>query len=1037
MGRTVTTEKNGANMNNGMIGLTLTTILALSTPGWAQKDMRPELLPPVCTVSPVIDGDLQDACWEKATRLNAFYIFKGKGETSSNVVARVTRDNAWLYVAFEIVRPHPETIQPSVLDHDGGASRDDSVEFFLDPGTDGKTYYHYLLNAANARAERECRHSKDIDITWDMPWRSATRITATGWQAEIGVPLFLLKDHDPDKATFNLCVNRVLVTLNSANVVVANRRESLSWAPVNRGFHEPANWGRLPGVDIARITEPLLLGLQSLKAGSYASDEAGTFYYELSGSIRKYTGNAGVINLVAEDKPVTGQGKSVSLEVVVAKARDTSFILQIPVASFSGRTAEVSLRDPKTGEILEKIILRNMADLSLMRSYARYSYYTSEKNADVACEIGLPDIEMQKVSLRATDQAGKTLAEVKTVTARTFIPVPTAKLQLGENIVTVELRRKDDTSLTRQDVSILKRAPRPGCEWKIDRAEKVILNNGKPFFVFGIMAQRVTTNDHEIIAKDLAEIGFNTVVRWSRTPWEDIEDLPKLGQKYGFHVVDFPAMCYQWPAGLTYSKPDLTADEQYDWAMDNVWLPGAKRVMTHPNVMAWYLADEPQDRRELAARILRLYNKINETDGYHPTEVLYSGPVPEGEEFSRNSDIQGMDPYWVPGAGAGEIGSPNTVGRQTWIGRARADRDLKLSWITPCAERWSGTNLRIFTEKEQRVQTYLALIHGAKALLYFVYPFVHESTHDTFARLATEMKTVGPACVTPEVDVHIAYAPVAFDPHSNLFPDVQVGLKRNPAGGYILLAANYRPYPVDATLTLSLLEKNGRVRKLFDPDSAFTVEQGAFSDTFAPMDTRAYAIDEVPEASMPVAISVELMAHPENTDRFLAAAAPESGGASGKKNWLRNPGFEQCSIPGIPDYYLDFRTAKTALGYRLNDTRGDPLVGIETNSPYEGENCLRMSSGFFLFSTGIQEPTPATFVLSAYVRGTTNGGSIGFYGAVDNKKRFPLTPEWQRISTTIQYPFTREGDIFGFSITADKVWIDAMQLEKGTEATDY
>jgi hypothetical protein len=186
-----------------------------------------------------------------------------------------------------------------------------------------------------------------------------------------------------------------------------------------------------------------------------------------------------------------------------------------------------------------------------------------------------------------------------------------------------------------------------------------------------------------------------------------------------------------------------------------------------------------------------------------------------------------------------------------------------------------------------------------------------------------------------------------------------------------------------------------------------------------------------------VSVSVDLVAHPEKTDTSLVAAAIPAGGVPGRRNILANPGFEKCSIPGMPDYYTDFRTAKTGLGYRLGDKRGDPLVGIETDKPYEGRNCLRTSQGFFLFGSGVRNTAPTRFVFSAYVRGS-KGGQVGFYGCADNKQFFPLTPEWQRISTTIQYPFKGEGDIFGFHVRGtNSVWIDAMQFEKGEAPTPY
>ena len=79
--------------------------------------------------------------------------------------------------------------------------------------------------------------------------------------------------------------------------------------------------------------------------------------------------------------------------------------------------------------------------------------------------------------------------------------------------------------------------------------------------------------------------------------------------------------------------------------------------------------------------------------------------------------------------------------------------------------------------------------------------------------------------------------------------------------------------------------------------------------------------------------------------------------------------------------------------------------------------------------------------MSVYARGSADGsGSIGFYGSADTKKFFPLSNEWTRVSTTIQFPFKGEGDIFGFHFHVkgtNSVWVDAMQFEKGSAPTPY
>jgi hypothetical protein len=210
------------------------------------------------------------------------------------------------------------------------------------------------------------------------------------------------------------------------------------------------------------------------------------------------------------------------------------------------------------------------------------------------------------------------------------------------------------------------------------------------------------------------------------------------------------------------------------------------------------------------------------------------------------------------------------------------------------------------------------------------------------------------------------------------------------------------------------------------------------------MDTRAYAIEGVPETSEPIALSVHIAAQPGKPDRLLTAVGVPPPVALARKNMLQNSGFEQCSIPGIPDYYLDFRTDKTREGYRLGDKRGDPLVSVTTDNPYEGKQCLRMNPGFFLFTIAPPDDRTTQYVFSAYVRGIPDGSKIGFYGAADQKQFHPLTNEWQRISTTIRYPFGGEGGIFGFHIARARdpekpgdVWIDAMQFERGETPTEY
>ena len=999
-----------------------------------------------CEASPVVDGELDEACWKSLKPVGDFYLWRGNGKQSKVQTVKAAHDGAWLYAAFVIERPHSDVIESTVADHDGNVSSDDSVELFIDPGTDGDLYFHYMLSVRNVRAERSC-HPKQAalrDLGWNIPWRSATKVTETGWQAEVAAPLSVLAAHGPlEKLRMNLCLNRILVTVNHMNVPIAARRESLSWAPVERGFHEPARFGRAKGLAGLKPEPPLLVAAQGLKTSSYQADAGGRFGYTVSGVVRSFAEGRGKVQLLLKDRPSAGDGETIAQTIEAGgKDGEVPFTIRMPVTEFGGRVATLSLCDPDTGEVLEAIELRDMAELSLMRTYARYSYYTAERKAEIVCEIGLPASERQKMILVAKNAAGKTVAKVKKLDARTLLPVPARRLPAGEHTVTVELQRKEGAAAVTQKVTLVKRAPLPNCEWKIDHANKVIVKNGEPFFPFGIMAIFRGDDDPataDLIAKDLATCGFNTVVRWNRTRYTEPRELRRLldlAQKHGLDVVDRP---HAWRCEKAPEKSwtEMTPEEREQYSL-GIYGAAAKELMNHPNLVSYYLADEPGTSLPAAAHILKMYERFNEVDGYHPCEVLYIPPVPEGKVYTNNCDIVGVDPYWTPGGGVGDLGNPNRVGKQTWLARRRADRDLKLAWVTPCAEHYSGVRMRIIAGVEQRVQTYLTLIHGASALLYFVYPFKHQQTFEAFKQLGQEMKVLGPACAAGAVPQEIEYSPVGFDPINNIYPDVQVALKRDPKGGYILLAANYKPYPVGVSYALSLLGKSGRVKVLFEDREPLAVKAGAFADAMDAMDTRAYAIDGPADLDRKVKIAVKIRADRRKTNRYYTKVGVPDGRRPGRKNFLRNSGFEQDTIPGMPDYYRDIRTERSALGYRLGDERGDVGWSLDKENPYEGKQSLRIAGRFFLIKMIPRVTKPTKFVFSAYVRGE---GNIRFYGPrCDVRKAFKATAEWRRIhmTHTCTTNISGEHSLIGFSFSrAETIWIDAMQFEEGTAPTEY
>jgi hypothetical protein len=309
------------------------------------------------------------------------------------------------------------------------------------------------------------------------------------------------------------------------------------------------------------------------------------------------------------------------------------------------------------------------------------------------------------------------------------------------------------------------------------------------------------------------------------------------------------------------------------------------------------------------------------------------------------------------------------------------------------------------------------------------------------------MKLIGPIAITPEIAQEITYSPEEFDPENDQFPDIQVSLRRNPAGGYVLLAANSRYYPVDVTYRISLLKEGGKVRRLFNTNE-HEVQQGAFSDHVEFMGTRAYVFQSDVPLDEPVQISVEIVPYPDKTDPVYSAPGLPDTGRPGKKNIMRNPGFEEAAYSDWPDYYL-FTVGGPMLGHPDVESQ----YGIDTSKPYEGNNCLWIKTQprnvrFYAACSPKVSNLEEKYVLSAYMRADRPGVRVRFVGfgwrvpkPTFGYKEFTLTTEWQAYSEVGSLiPGLPSWHSVGVEILGGQdgtVFVDALQFEKGTELTEY
>ncbi len=193
------------------VALLLWFVAALSAWGSTAPLEPPPLQIRKATGAITVDGNLDDAGWRDAVRVETWYE-TNVGDNAAPPVPSVgwlAYDEAFLYAAFEFGDPHPEHIRAPYNDRDVLGQDTDYGGVILDPRHDGRTG---LLLLANARGVQYDSISDDTtgneDSAPDVFWNAAGRVTADGWRLELRVPFSSLRYPAGDPRTWGIMLYR-------------------------------------------------------------------------------------------------------------------------------------------------------------------------------------------------------------------------------------------------------------------------------------------------------------------------------------------------------------------------------------------------------------------------------------------------------------------------------------------------------------------------------------------------------------------------------------------------------------------------------------------------------------------------------------------------------------------------------------------------------------------------------------------------------------------------------------------------------------
>jgi len=156
----------------------------------------PPLVLPRATGAINLDGELSDPGWQGAAVIDTFFetVFGDNREPIVKTVALVAYDDRYLYVGIRCEDPQPGKIRAPYVDRDNVFGTDDNVAVFLDTRNDRRSAVELRVSPRGIQGDAIYNDANgNEDFSPDFYYDTAARITDTGWQAEMRVPLSSLR----------------------------------------------------------------------------------------------------------------------------------------------------------------------------------------------------------------------------------------------------------------------------------------------------------------------------------------------------------------------------------------------------------------------------------------------------------------------------------------------------------------------------------------------------------------------------------------------------------------------------------------------------------------------------------------------------------------------------------------------------------------------------------------------------------------------------------------------------------------------------
>ncbi len=192
--------------------------------------------------APRIDGLLDDSCWQKGTWSGDFTQRQPRdgAKPSQATFFKILYDDNFIYVAIKALDNEPDKIDSRMTRRD--KQEGDMVGVHFDSYFDKRTSFSFFVNAGGVKSDVIYSNGGEKeDKNWNPIWWVKTGKDASGWYAEMKIPLSQLRFSKKENKVWGFEVSRFIYRLQELSLWQPISRKESSWVynfGVLRGISE-------------------------------------------------------------------------------------------------------------------------------------------------------------------------------------------------------------------------------------------------------------------------------------------------------------------------------------------------------------------------------------------------------------------------------------------------------------------------------------------------------------------------------------------------------------------------------------------------------------------------------------------------------------------------------------------------------------------------------------------------------------------------------------------------------------------------------